>query len=389
MATVKSYKNTAGQTLYEIFVYVGRDELTGKKRLIHRRGFAGKKEATLAASRLTLDASTGSLSKQADIKFLKVYQEWNEGYKNTVRESTYDRTDTQIHNHILPVFGSRQVAAITTAMLQKTVNRWATEATRNYKRWFTTTKRILAYAQRQGYIQRNPADMVIVPKYQPKAGDAPENFWDRQALAAFFGYLDKEREPEKFTLFRVLAFSGMRRGECLALTWDDIDFTGGTIRINKTLTQGKGGRQIVQPPKTRKSRRTVQMDPETMADLKRWRRIQMQVFMALGINTYRPEQLVFCNRKGQHRWLAEPSKWLHAIEKADEAAAKPKLPHRITIHGFRHSHASALLAAGVGIKEVQERLGHEDVQTTLAIYAHVTEQQNEKAAEKVANYLGF
>ena len=64
------------------------------------------------------------------------------------------------------------------------------------------------------------------------------------------------------------------------------------------------------------------------------------------------------------------------------------LPH-ITIHGFRHSHASAMFAAGATIKEVQERLGHEDVETTLNIYTHVTDQQNKEAVQKLVNFLDF
>ena len=62
---------------------------------------------------------------------------------------------------------------------------------------------------------------------------------------------------------------------------------------------------------------------------------------------------------------------------------------RITIHGFRHTHASALFAAGASIKEVQERLGHEDAQTTLNIYTHVTEKQDKEVAKKLVNYLNF
>ncbi|MEG0267701.1 MAG: tyrosine-type recombinase/integrase, partial [Carnobacterium sp.] len=62
---------------------------------------------------------------------------------------------------------------------------------------------------------------------------------------------------------------------------------------------------------------------------------------------------------------------------------------RITAHGFRHTHCSILFEAGASIKEVQDRLGHSDVQTTMNIYAHVTEKAKEKTAEKFANYVNF
>lgn len=85
----------------------------------------------------------------------------------------------------------------------------------------------------------------------------------------------------KYTLFRVLAFCGLRRGECLALTWDDIDFSDKTMRINKTLTQGVKGKQIVQAPKTRKGRRTIVLDEFTIVTLKKWRLKQKQTFLIL------------------------------------------------------------------------------------------------------------
>ncbi|CAI2680574.1 Tyrosine recombinase XerC [Apilactobacillus kunkeei] len=62
---------------------------------------------------------------------------------------------------------------------------------------------------------------------------------------------------------------------------------------------------------------------------------------------------------------------------------------KITVHGFRHSHSSALFAAGATIKEVQERLGHEDAQTTMNIYTHVTSKQNKNAVKKLSSYLNF
>ena len=383
MASISEYKNRTGERLYEIYVYVGVDAMTGKKRYAHKRRYRSKKEATLAASRLALDADKGDLISSSNMTLRALYDEWDASYKNTVRESTYERTYTQIRNHVLPVFGRMKINEITTAQMQRAVNKWAKQARRNYKRWFNILNRLMVYAVKHGYISKNPGDLVTMPKVQDAAGEKPVNFWDREELETFFSYIDPEKEPQKFALFRVLAFGGLRRGECLGLTWADINFSDSTISINKTLSQGMKGRTIVQPPKTRKSRRTLTMDVKTMAALRRWRVKQMQVFMSLGINTNKPSQWVFASRRNTPLRLALPETWLMRIEDAH------KIEHRITIHGFRHSHASALLAAGATIKEVQERLGHEDVQTTLNIYAHVTQSQNDEAAKKVANYLNF
>lgn len=120
-----------------------------------------------------------------------------------------------------------------------------------------------------------------------------------------------------------------------------------------------------------------------MSTLKHWRLVQLQKYMALGFNTNKPDQLVFSNRKNKHLLLHKPADWLKSIEDAH------KIKHRITIHGFRHSHASALFSAGATVKEVQERLGHSDVKTTLNIYTHVTKSQNKEAVNKLVAYLNF
>lgn len=350
MASIRQYTTKSGKTLYEVSVFIGRDELTNKPRYSHRRGYSSKKEATLAASRLSLEANKDDLTKRRGYTFKDVFEQWYLSYVNTVRESTWAHTRNMFDNHILPYFGTRGIDQITTSMLQKAVNQWSQEAYRNYKRWFRFTSRVLKYAELQGYIGMNPARRVTIPKRQDKAGDDSPNFWDKHELAKFFSYIDTEKEPEKFTLFRVLAFGGLRRGECLALTWQDISFTDKTIRVNKTLTQGEKGRQIVQAPKTRKGRRTIPMDAKTMSALKHWRLVQLQKYMALGFNTNKPDQLVFATVHNTHKYLNQPEKWLKSIEDAHN------IQHRITVHGFRHSHASALFAAGATIKEVQERL---------------------------------
>ena len=380
MASISPYQKQ-GKTYYEATVYIGRTDLDNKQRQKHKRGFRSKKEATLWASRLTLDAESEDLANRKNMVFERVYEEWYTGYITLQRESTYAKTAAVFDNHILKYFGKRRIGDITQAQVQAAVNQWAGEATRNYKRWFGYTAAVLEYAVKQRYINSNPADRVTIPKRQPKAGDAPENFWDKQELAQFFSYIDPQTEPEKLALFRVLAYSGLRRGECLALTWGDLDFTGNTIRVNKTLTQGIKGHQIVQAPKTEAGRRTVSMDAKSMKLLGHWRVVQIRQYLGRGMNVNHPDQLVFATRNNTHKYLNQPEKWLKKIEDDNH------ISHRITVHGFRHTHASALFASGASIKEVQTRLGHADVQTTLGIYTHVTQEQSADAADKVASYL--
>ncbi|TPR37679.1 tyrosine-type recombinase/integrase [Apilactobacillus micheneri] len=386
MASIKSYTTKNGDKRYTIFLYGGLDKQTGKPKRIHRRGFKSKKEATLEASRLELEVAQGGIKKENNIKFNEVYNQWYQAYINTVRESTYARTNGMFQNHILPAFGNKRIRTIKINDVQRAVNKWFKIAPSTFTKWFHYTSMVFDYAIKEGYINRNydsnPCKLISIPKKQDEKGDKPLNFWDKNQLMQFFKCIDPNRELEKYTLFRVLAFAGLRRGECLALTWDDINFNDMTLRINKTLTQGIKGKQIVQAPKTRKGRRTIILDKLTINYLKEWRVKQKRIYLMLGFNTFKKSQLIFATNNNKHKCLNTPAKWLNKIITHNNL-------QKITVHGFRHTHASALFASGASIKEVQERLGHEDVQTTMNIYTHVTKQQNKNAVNKLVNYLDF
>lgn len=379
MTKVKKISNTK----YEFRLYGGIDDQTGKKIYYHRT-FETKKEATLALSRLQLEIEKrGAIEKDNNVLFETVYHEWYEQYINTVRESTYARTAKMFDNHILPKFGDKRIRTITINQVQSAVNEWFRDVTYNYKRWYNYTVAVFEFAIRRGYMNgKNPAKLITMPQKSDKAGNEIENFWSKAELQQFFKLIDPVEDIEKYTLFRLLAFGGLRRGELLALTWNDLNLKDNTLRINKTLTQGLKGHQIVNAPKTKKSRRTIVLDNTTVNLLKSWRVAQKRKFLLLGINTMSKDQLMFSTYKNTHKVLNCPAKWLKLIIK--DTDLKP-----ITIHGFRHSHASAMFSAGATIKEVQERLGHEDVSTTLNIYTHVTKDQNTTAVKKLVNYLNF
>ena len=217
--------------------------------------------------------------------------------------------------------------------------------------------------------------------------DKTPNFWSKEQLQVFFNYIDPIKDLEKYTLFRVLAFTGIRRAECLALTWDDFNAQKKTLSINKTLAQGIKGKLRINNTKTKKGTRDISLDDLTVKTLQKWHIKERSDFFKRGINIDHPNQLIFPSTKNTFKSLNTPRKWYCKVMDQIEND-NVDLP-RITIHGFRHTHASALFAAGASIKEVQERLGHEDAQTTLNIYTHVTEKQDKEVAKKLVNYLNF
>lgn len=385
---IKKYTKKDGTTAYMFKAYLGIDQQTGKAIRTTRRGFKSPTEAKTALKKIEYEATQGDVRKeiQNNLTFQDVYDEWFPGYINTVRESTWYKRKKMFENHILPIFGKYRIRTITTSQIQKALNKWFKETTYNYKPWFNYTNKVFKYAILQRYIDDNPATRVIMPKKTEFENKTP-NFWSKEQLQVFFNYIDPIKDLEKYTLFRVLAFTGIRRAECLALTWDDFNAQKKTLSINKTLAQGIKGKLRINNTKTKKGTRDISLDDLTVKTLQKWHIKERSDFFKRGINIDHPNQLIFPSTKNTFKSLNTPRKWYCKVMDQIEND-NVDLP-RITIHGFRHTHASTLFAAGASIKEVQERLGHEDAQTTLNIYTHVTEKQDKEVAKKLVNYLNF
>lgn len=203
------------------------------------------------------------------------------------------------------------------------------------------------------------------------------NFYSKEELQRFLQYA-KSYNQKAYTFFRLLAYTGLRRGEALALKWSDIDFKENVVSVKRTLTKGLGNKVIVQTPKTSSSYRKVAIDRNTASILKEWKQEQRKQQIVININ----QDHVIFNLGKESIPLSDGCivNWNNIISKQSKLS-------RITIHGFRHTNASLLFEAGVSMKDVQTRLGHKSVKTTMDIYTHVSKQHQNKAVEKLDNYM--
>ena len=383
MAYIRKYTKKDGSTAYMFKAYLGTDELTGKQKYTTRRGFASRKEAQLAISRLKLDIEENGFVKANHDTFEEIYLLWfDSAYVNTVKESTYVKTKEMFRVHILPAFGSMKLNKISVTYCQTTVNNWC-DSLAKYRVMKNYVTKVLDYSIALGLLKDNPMRKITMPKRKEIVdGEKVENYYNKEELQHFLDCIKSDGFTRWHALFRLLAFSGMRKGEALALEWKDIDFNQSTVTVNKTLARGENNKLIIQSPKTKTSFRTVSVDPGTMQLLKEWRKEQATDFLKLGFNTMNPSQVVFTNYKNDYMQLASVTNRINKIIKKHDLKV-------ITVHGLRHTHCSLLFEAGASIQEVKERLGHSDIQTTLNIYTHVTEKAKEGMAEKFAAYVNF
>lgn len=382
MATFKQYEKKNGTKAWLFKGYLGTDPLTGKEIHTTRRGFATKKEANLALSRLKVDFEMNGLQKEKNETFKQIYELWLETYQTTVKESTFLKTEIKFIKWILPVYGDLRIKEVTVKKAQQIINRWAKD-TDQYRVLHSTAKRIFEYAINLGLIQYNPLAHIMMPKrVKETTEDDAIKVYSKEQLKSLFDYIGSLKpsytnEYNK-TLLRVLFYSGCRISEVLALNWTDIDFENKNVTINKTLSQTKHGYKI-SDPKTDKSSAVIALDAETIVLLNKWKINQRKYMLSLGITD---PTMIFC---GIYKQMITH----HAIyARMLTITEKSGVPF-MGIHVTRHTHASLLLDAGANMKEVQDRLRHASIKMTMDTYGHLSKETKEKTVEKLVAHLNF
>lgn len=380
---IKQYTKKDGKNYYTVHIYLGKDEITGKDRYTTRRGFKTKKEALLCEAKIKTEIANNGLLNTDVTTFKEIYELWYEGYQHTIKESTL-LVNQHIFNLLLDKLENMQLKKITLPYCQKIIN--------NYSKSFSLAilkkikiygSMILDYAVKMKVIYSNPMKDVLLPK--PKddiTSDDKDKYYSKEELKQFLTLVDNENDIKLTAMFRVLAYTGIRKGELQALEWSDIDFTNNTININKTLSINSEHKITVQTPKSKSSIRCISIDEETKLILKRWKAKQRELFFSLGTRV-KKNQLCFTND------ITNDYLYLNFTnDKLSKICKKHKFKE-IKIHGFRHTHCSLLFESGFTIQEVQDRLGHSDLKTTMSVYAHVTEKQRDNMADKFAKFMAL
>jgi integrase len=228
-----------------------------------------------------------------------------------------------------------------------------------------------------GAIESNPAINVIPPKLKNRTTKKIKYF-DNDELKKFLSYLDSLDDTIDnqlhVTMYRFLLATGLRVGECLALSWSDIDFNNETVSVYKTIVQTANKTERIQSSaKTKESNRVVSLDRETITLLKLWKNTQNKKVVSIK------DSLIF-SKKGQSFTYTKELTILQSHFKNAKVS-------NIGFHGFRHTHASLLMNADVNPKEIQLRLGHADYSITMNTYSHLAKDKKKDTAEKFGNIL--
>jgi integrase len=228
-------------------------------------------------------------------------------------------------------------------------------------------------AVRDQLLARNPAAAVVrpgVPRREARHLGADE-------VVAVLRAAEKSRYHPALTL---IASTGLRRGECLALSWDHVDLDAGALKVTATIAR-INNQLLISEPKSERSRRTVPLAPEVAAMLKRHRTQQKSERLRAG-ERWTDSGLVFTTR------LGAPVEPRHLVAALKTAAGKAGIAD-VTVHTLRHSAAMGWLENGVHIKAVADLLGHSSIAITGDVYGHTSDDTARAAVDGLAGRLGL
>ncbi|VGR34622.1 DNA integration/recombination/inversion protein [Streptococcus pyogenes] len=379
---ITEHKKKNGTIVYRASIYLGIDQMTGKRVKTSITGRT-RKEVNQKVKHAQFDfLSNGSTIKRKVV--IKTFKElshlWLETYKLTVKPQTYDATVTRLNRHIMPTLGNMKVDKITASDIQMLINRLSKYYV-NYTAVRSVIRKVLQQGVLLGLIDYNSARDIILPRKQPNAKKKVK-FIDPSDLKSFLEHLETSQHKRynlyfDAVLYQLLLSTGLRIGEACALEWGDIDLENGTIAINKTYNKNL---KFLSTAKTQSGNRVISVDKKTLRSLKLYQMRQRQLFNEVGA---RVSEVVF----------ATPTrKYFNASvrQSALDTRCKEAGIERFTFHAFRHTHASLLLNAGISYKELQYRLGHANISMTLDTYGHLSKDKEKEAVlyyEKAMNNL--
>jgi integrase len=402
--TVSNGYSVSGKKIREKAVFTPNPNQTPKQQ---------QKELEKFAVEFETRVKSGKCYSGEKITFYDFTVKWLKEYANNQLEATTASSYVfALDKHIIPEIGHLKLSEIKPLHLQEFYNKLLKEgngakggyAPSTVKRLHAIISSILSTAYEWQMIEFNPCDRVKLPKDKTSEKikyftfEQTETFL--QALELEYtsdykehtrtlngskytvgAYQEKRGIPTQFkVLFNMALFGGFRRGELVALTWDNINFENNTVDVVSS-TAYANKKMYNKAPKTKGSIRVVTLPKSVMDMLKIYRREQLEQRFLVG-DKWVGDNWVFIQWNGKQMHVSTPSHvFKEVLDKYNATVTdeSQKLP-MIGLHGLRHTHATLLVSTNTDIKTISARLGHANTSTTLNIYAHSLQKQDETCA---------
>jgi integrase len=342
-----------------------------------RRTVYGKtrKEAADKLARVLSDRVEGIVYDDENMTVGEYLDVWlKSSVRGSVRQSTYDRDASLVNNHLRPALGGIKLKKLSAAHVQgfyrDRLDYGLSPST--VHKMHAILHKALTQASKWHMVPRNVTETVRPPRPAPKEMRPLTSEEARRLLQA-------ARGNGLEALYVLAVTTGMRQGELLALSWQDVDMKNGTVSVRRTLTRS-GGRYTLGEPKTKKSRRSIRLTPRAVEALESHLDRQLRE-MGILRDRYEDRGLLFTTSTGG---LINPSNLRQ--RSFARLLTEAGLPH-IRFHDLRHTCATLLLTQGTHPKYVQDLLGHATIAITLDTYSHVMPGMGDQTARAMQDAL--
>ncbi|MGO5029073.1 tyrosine-type recombinase/integrase [Candidatus Agathobaculum pullicola] len=348
---------------------LGYDE-KGNRIRHWQRGFSTQKEAKAAYDEYMNNYSKTAVKTNSTMSYREFYETYFEpDYKRSVGKSTFENRKSTMRLHFT-FFYKTKLRDINAVMLKKWQNKLSEKYSNSYIRnIYGIFQMSLDLAVKLGLLQVNVAKQVgNVKKVSQKI-----DFWTFEEFQKVIAMIDKSDYYQHFSfIFLWLMFmTGLRIGEAQALLLEkDINFTEKTLSVSKSMYYKNANEFYIKEPKTKAGNRVIALDDTTIQYLLEWQEVQRKNVPSKYVLSY--------NGLPTNKSTAR-----HILERHSKLAGV----HRIKIHALRHSHASLLISLGENALVVRDRLGHEDIETTLGTYGHLYPNTNREVADRLSGLL--
>lgn len=373
-------------TSWEYIISAGKNPLTGKYDTISKAGFRTKTEAKEAARKIEQELKEGTYIKESKMKFGDFTDQWLSHYEKRAKISSV-RARSIAAKKLRDEWEHHSISGITMSMYQRHLDSLSTTFSANYLDSIHSTGRmIFNHAMKLGLIKRNPTEHFEKPRMmiEEPLGEVEEieNFLEQDELTEFLLLAKNKGLRMDLLIFSTLAYSGIRIGELIALKESDVDISSNTISVSKTYYNPNNNKKeyTLLSPKTKGSIRKVEVDPFVIS-LFKLRLKELKEEKIKHHIAYHDEGFIFCDVQGYPMPIKLISTRLQRLMKYMNTSK------HITPHSFRHTNISLLIEARIPIGEIQRRVGHSDINTTMNIYTHMTKNTKDQASSIFSSHM--
>jgi len=348
----------------------------GQRRSVYART-AAEVRAKLDDLRKSVEEGRTVFDDSRTVEVL--FNEWLEAKKGTVRPKTLESYKGLVRRHVIPVLGRSRLSKLGAVHLERLYRSKSEHLSpKTVRNLHFVIEAALNWAVRRDWISRNPASLITseeLPRVRRKETKV-------LSVSEANELMNAAKNTKSEALIRLGLETGARVGELTGITWDQVDFDAGKVRIKYAL-QFLDGQPTLVEPKTSASVRELSISPNAIGALKSQLARQSEQAIGLGKAWTNDLNLVFTTEIGgplnRHAVLRQ---YLRPLLR--EAG----LPESIRFHDLRHGAASLLLARGVPIPVVSELLGHANPSITMSIYSHALPNSQEMVAEAMESVFG-